>query len=174
MNAEWPPWYINTEITTLKLFQFCQTLICIFKNFNPGNISFVLAMSQVYLNHSDSYLPSPFLTPTKWIVVPNLTPEPTWCRDFGSNLHFCIWRPFWKWRHIYIFLCKKWTQGHHITLEIKFGWNPTTFKIVRFLPPFWIGHHFENWRPFWIFLKVTCTPSRVIVIKVSHFSPKPL
>ena len=74
----------------------------------------------------------------------------------------------------YIFLCKKWTQGHHITLEIKFGWNPTTFKIVRFLPPFWIGHHFENWRPFWIFLKVTCTPSRVIVIKVSHFSPKPL
>ena len=37
----------------------------------------------------------------------------------------------------HIFLCKKWTQGHHITLEIKFGWNPTTFKIVRFY------RHFE-------------------------------
>ena len=55
-----------------------------------------------------------------------------------------LWRPFWKWRPVDIFQCRKSIQDIIIYPHIKFWWYQTILNFYRpfFMPCF--GSHFEN------------------------------
>jgi hypothetical protein len=45
-----------------------------------------------------------------------------------------LWRPFWKWRPIEIFLCRQSIRDIIIYPHIKFWWHGTMLNFYR---PFW-------------------------------------